>query len=118
MAVNSDKALSYYARKFAETLPVELREAAVANAALSANLAAKLKKFVIRQEALEKLRSNGMLLERIPEAHRDFELCVAAISNNGLALQFVPSLLRSRVVKESERYNEKIKKLHSKAARA
>jgi hypothetical protein len=106
--MNTNNSTSYYMRKFAATLPPELRDAVSENSALCSALTKRFKKFVDREEALDKLRSNGMLLELIPEGRRDLALCLAAVSSNGLALQFVPPLLRSRVLKESERYNDKL----------
>jgi acetylornithine/succinyldiaminopimelate/putrescine aminotransferase len=96
-----------YIRKFAATLPREQRELAANNEEMRKALVGRFKKFVERHELLEKLRSNGMLLKFIPESRRDLDLCVAAVSSNGLAMEFVPPLLRRRVLAKSEQYNHR-----------
>jgi len=47
-----------------------------------------------REDWLDKVQENGLLLERVPARYRDREMVLAAVSENGLALRYSPEPLK------------------------
>ena len=54
------------------------------------------------EEALAAVRQNGNALEKVPENLRTQEVCLEAVMKDGYALQYVPEKLREEVRRRYE----------------